>query len=223
MACYYASRRRDAARRRGCRAGRAITGSRTDIDLFSSPAPGLGLPLGLYHAEMTGEDAVWAYSEDLRHFASYLCRHPEDAEDVAQNTLLRAAQHIEGFRGEASVRTWLHTIATNECRMMRRRTAPDSLDELLDKALTASPRLDLDSPDVLPEEAALEAEARRAVVAALKRLPANYQRVLYLRDGCGLRSAEVADLLNTTVPAAKSTLYRARLGLRRELAQRAGI
>ena len=54
-------------------------------------------------------------------------RDPENAADVAQNTLLKAAQHIDGFRGEASVRTWLHTIATNECRMIRRRRQPESL------------------------------------------------------------------------------------------------
>ena len=72
---------------------------------------------------MPSSDAVWGYASDLQRFASYLCRHPEDAEDVAQNTLMKAAQHIEGFRGEASVRTWLHTIATNECRMLRRREA----------------------------------------------------------------------------------------------------
>lgn len=167
---------------------------------------------------MNGEDAIWAYSEDLRQYASYLCRHPEDAEDVAQNTLLKAAQHIEGFRGEASVRTWLHTIATNECRMMRRRTTSDSLDELLTTAVAAGASIDVNSPEIRPDEAAVAAEARRTVVAALKRLPDNHQRVLFLRDGCGLRSAEVASLLDTTVPATKSTLYRARRGLRRELA-----
>ena len=172
---------------------------------------------------MTGEDAVWAYSEDLRRYASYLCRHPEDAEDVAQNTLLKAAQHIDGFRGEASIRTWLHTIATNECRMMRRRATPESLEDLLNAAVTASSRVDVGPPENRPDEAAVEAESRRTVVAALKRLPDNYQRVLFLRDGCGLRSAEVANLLDTTVPATKSTLYRARRGLRRELASAGAV
>ncbi len=169
---------------------------------------------------MTRGDPVWAYAEDLRLYAGYLCRHPQDAEDVAQNTLLKAAQHVAGFRGEASVRTWLHTIATNECLMMRRRTTPASLDELLDTAVMTGPCLDLNSPDPRPEEAAVDAEERQAVVSALQRLPDNYQRVLFLRDGCGLPSAEVATLLETTVSATKSTLYRARRDLRRKLAAR---
>ncbi|MEA2001941.1 MAG: sigma-70 family RNA polymerase sigma factor [Actinomycetota bacterium] len=166
---------------------------------------------------MTPDDAIWEYSEDLRRFARYLCRHPEDAEDVAQNALLKAAQQIDGFRGDASVRTWLHTIATNECRMMRRRATPDSLDLLLATAPDPTGSAAIPTPKDQPEDAAIEAEARRTVVAALERLPANYQRVLVLKDGCGLPSAEIADLLETTVPATKSTLHRARRNLRREL------
>jgi len=48
-----------------------------------------------------------------------LCGHREDAEDVAQSSLVKAAEHIAAFRGEATVRTWLHRITTNECRMLR--------------------------------------------------------------------------------------------------------
>ena len=70
-----------------------------------------------------------------------------------------------------------------------------------------------------PEVLALEAETRREVVDALTRLPLHYQKVLMLKDGCGLRSVEVARLLETTVPAAKSSiLFRARRRLRAELA-----
>ncbi len=56
-------------------------------------------------------------------------------------------------------------------------------------------------------------------MAALTRLPEHYQRALVLRDGCGLDSTEVARLLQTTVPAAASILYRARHMLRSELAE----
>ncbi len=151
-----------------------------------------------------------------------MCRHPQDAEDVAQSTLMKAAQHIEGFRGEASVRTWLHTIATNECRMLRRRKAPRALDEALEAAVSAdSPGPCPESP-VDPEALALEAETRREVVDALTRLPLHYQKALMLKDGCGLRSVEVARLLETTVPATKSILFRARRSLRAELVPSAG-
>jgi RNA polymerase sigma-70 factor, ECF subfamily len=100
-------------------------------------------------------DAVWRYREDVWRLASQLCRHRQDAEDVTHSALLKAAQHVEGFRWEASLRTWLHRIATNECRMLRRRKVPASLDELL--------------------EDAVEAETRRRVVAALAGLPDRYR------------------------------------------------
>ncbi len=146
-----------------------------------------------------------------------MCRHREDAEDVAQNGLMKAAQKIDGFRGEASVRTWLHSIATNECRMLRRRVAPGSFDEVLEATLTADRLAEVSPRPTDPESLAIEAESRREVVAALNRLPERYQRVLVLRDGCGLRSAEVAHVLESTVPAVKSVLFRARRSLRGEL------
>ncbi len=81
-------------------------------------------------------DAVWRYREDVWRLASQLCRHRQDAEDVTQSALLKAVQQLGGFRWEASLRTWLHRIATNECRMLRRRTVPASRDELLADAAT---------------------------------------------------------------------------------------
>jgi RNA polymerase sigma-70 factor (ECF subfamily) len=102
--------------------------------------------------------------------------------------------------------------------MLRRRTQPDSLDQVLDSVANAG------RPDQVPAglsdpvALALEAEARREVVAALDRLPERYRQVLVLKDGCGLRSGEIADLLDTTVPSTKSVLFRARRMLREELA-----
>jgi RNA polymerase sigma factor (sigma-70 family) len=169
-----------------------------------------------------GDPGAWAtldaYRADLSRLAEHLCRQHEDAEDVTQSTLLKAAQHLDGFRNEASVRTWLHRIATNECRMLRRRLPPASLDALLDAGADLRPAL-LEqtgaAPD--PELVAEEAEARRAVLAALGTLPARQRTLLLLKDGLGLRAAEVARLLGTTEPGAKSALHRARLALREAL------
>jgi RNA polymerase sigma-70 factor (ECF subfamily) len=146
-----------------------------------------------------------------------MCRHREDAEDVAQNSLMKAAQKIDGFRGEASVRTWLHTIATNECRMLRRRVTPSPFDEALAATLAANQKAKPYAPEQSPESLAIEAENRREVVAALDQLPERYQQVIVLKDGCGLRAAEVARVLNTTVPAVRSVLFRARRMLRSHL------
>ena len=131
-------------------------------------------------------DAVWRYREDVWRLASQLCRHREDAEDVIQSAPLKAAEHLEGFRWEASLRTWLHRIATNECRMLRRRKVPLSLDELLEEAATAECQPAgpaAASPG--PEDAAVEAETRRRVVAALGGLADRYRTAVLLKEGSG--------------------------------------
>jgi RNA polymerase sigma-70 factor (ECF subfamily) len=163
-------------------------------------------------------DAVWRYRADVWELASQLCQHREDAEDVTQSALLKAAQHLDGFRWEASLRTWLHRIATNECRMLRRRRAPLSLDQLLEEAATA-PQQPAEPPaaGLGPEEAAMEAETRRRVVAALAGLPDRYRTAVLLKDGLGLPAEAVAAAMGITVPAARSVLHRARSALREQL------
>lgn len=158
------------------------------------------------------ETDVWQYRQDLSTLALYLCRHPEDAEDVAHSALLKAAAAIEGFRGESSVRTWLHRIASNECRMLRRSKSPSSLDGLLEADL-----IDVEAAGLDPEEIVIELETRREVLAALDEIPDRYRCALLLRDGQGLSMEELAEAMETTVPAAKSLLYRARTALRDRL------
>jgi RNA polymerase sigma-70 factor, ECF subfamily len=169
------------------------------------------------HAE-TPAGAVWRYRDDVWRLASQLCRHREDAEDVTHSALVKAAQHLDGFRWEASVRTWLHRIATNECRMLRRRRVPLSLDELLEEAATAAHQpAEPSAPEPGPEEAAVKAETRRQVVSALGGLPDRYRTAVLLKDGLGLPAEQVAAAMGVTVPAVRSLLHRARSQLRERL------
>src|SRR6266536_3318449 len=131
---------------------------------------------------------------------------------------------LVGCRWEASLRTWLHRIATNECRMLRRRKVPLSLEALLEDAATAENRPpEPAAGEPGPEEAALEAETRRSVLAALAGLPDHYRTALLLKDGLGLRAEDVAQAMGITVPAARSILHRARSALRERLAAAADI
>ena len=142
---------------------------------------------------------------------------------MTHNTLLKAAQHLDGFRWEASLRTWLHRIATNECRMLRRRKLPLSLDELLEQAATADSGLSgLPGRDPGPEDLAVEAEARRQVVASLAGLPDRYRTAVLLKDGYGLSAEGVAAAMGMSVPAIRSVLHRARAALRESLGSPAG-
>jgi RNA polymerase sigma-70 factor (ECF subfamily) len=164
------------------------------------------------------EEAVWRYRADVWRLASQLCEHREDAEDVTQSALLKAAQHLDGFRWEASLRTWLHRIATNECRMLRRRRAPLSLDQMLEEAATQQQPAEPPATGPGPEEAAVEAETRRHVITALAGLPDHYRTAVLLKDGLGLPAEDVAAAMGITVPAARSVLHRARAALRDALA-----
>jgi RNA polymerase sigma factor (sigma-70 family) len=163
-------------------------------------------------------DLVWAQAEDVARLARQLCGHPEDAEDVAQSSLVKAAEHIAGFRGEATVRTWLHRITTNECRMLRRRLMATSLDGLLEEHPGNAELLLLTAADADPEALAQQRALGSAVLAAVAGLPERQRLAFVLQEGGALGISEVARRLDTTVPAVRSLLVRARRTLRTEVA-----
>jgi RNA polymerase sigma-70 factor, ECF subfamily len=163
-------------------------------------------------------DAVWRYRDDVWRLAHQLCRHREDAEDVTHSALLKAAEHLDDFRWEASLRTWLHRIATNECRMLRRRKAPCRWTRCWRRRRSAGrDRSSRPRESRGPGQAAVEAETRRRVLAALAGLPDRYRTALLLKDGLGLRAEGVARAMGVTVPAVRSILHRARSALRERL------
>ena len=160
-----------------------------------------------------------------------------DAEDLVQETLVRAWRAWDGFEGRASMRTWLYRICTNVClRALENRArrplpsglgAPDALDAPLaaarpevpwlepmpDAALRAGPG----APGAPADPASIvvsRQSVRLALVAALQHLPPRQRAVLILRDVLGWPAAEVAGLLQMSVIAVNSALRRARDGLR---------
>jgi RNA polymerase sigma-70 factor (ECF subfamily) len=154
-----------------------------------------------------------------------------DAEDAVQETLVRAWRAGEGFEGRSSVRSWLYRIATNVCfdalRGRQRRARPmemgparppveSSLATRLPEESWVSPIADArvlpDSADPA-EKAAVRDSIRLAFVAALQHLPARQRAVLILCEVLRWHAAEVAELLDTSVPAVNSALQRARATL----------
>jgi RNA polymerase sigma-70 factor, ECF subfamily len=154
----------------------------------------------------------------------------EEAEDLVQETYLRAWRSYDGFEGRASVRTWLYRIATNVCltaiERRGRRPLPSGLGAPAEDAeapLVAGPEV----PWLQPFPGALlaaggtdpaaavvsRAGIRLAFVAALQYLSARQRAMLILRDVLELPAAEVADLLGTTTTAVNSGLRRARAQL----------
>jgi RNA polymerase sigma-70 factor (ECF subfamily) len=147
-------------------------------------------------------------------FGVKMCGDPEEAKDVAQETLLTMARTMRDFRGESSLSTWLYTVARSFCIKKRRRTkgAPARL-EPLDQA--AQERHGEPAPT--PEQALLGHEARATVAAALDALAPDAREVIVLRDIEGLSAAEVAEVTGLSVAAVKSRLHRARAALRERL------
>lgn len=154
----------------------------------------------------------------------------QDAEDLVQETLLRAWQKLDTYEGRATFRAWLYKIATNACldALARRpkRTLPPQLQPPADPSQPSRPPL-LEQiwlepfPDDLLAEETMEPEARYAAresitlafLAALQLLPARQRAILILRDVLDWEATEVARLLEITVAAVNSALHRARVTL----------
>lgn len=131
------------------------------------------------------------------------------AEDVLQQTFLSAYQHAASFRADASVRTWLLTIARNAAYRVRTKQGREEPMEEPLMALGVDAGWGSDNPEAL----ALAAERRETLTRALAELSSADQEVLILRDIEGLRGPEAADVLGVGERALKSRLHRARLRL----------
>jgi RNA polymerase sigma-70 factor (ECF subfamily) len=163
------------------------------------------------------ETLLLRYQPHLYRFGLRMCGNVEDAGDVAQESLISMARSLRDFRGEASVSSWLYTIARRFCIKKRRRSkfAP-AREDSLDASATAAERLADPAPS--PEQAASNQELATALTRAIDALDPAQREVLVLRDVEGLSAPEVASILGSSVDAIKSRLHRARVAVRRELA-----
>jgi len=153
-----------------------------------------------------------------------MCGHREDAEEVAQDTLLRVFENFGQLRDPEHVRPWVLRIARNYCLMKRRRSqfAPArelSLDDYM-PALTrdgGSVKLEIADWSGLPEDRVLRGELRHVLDDAIASLPDTYRSVLLLRDVEELSTEETAQVLDLSADAIKTRLHRARLAIRQQL------
>jgi RNA polymerase sigma-70 factor, ECF subfamily len=176
-------------------------------------------------------DDLESYRRELTGYCYRMLGSGFEAEDAVQDTMLRAWRSAGQFEGRSSVRSWLYRIATNVCVDMlrgRKRRArpmelgppsspePSHVGEMLPEDRWVSP---IPDARVLPEDgdpadiAVARDTVRLAFITALQHLPARQRAVLILCEVLRWQAAEVAQLLDTSVPAVNSALQRARATL----------
>jgi RNA polymerase sigma-70 factor (ECF subfamily) len=158
------------------------------------------------------------------HYSWLMCGQREDAEDVAQETLLRVFESFDQLREPERVRPWVFRIARNACLMKRRKSifAPThefSLDEFLPAMGHENGHVQLQIADWsgLPDDQLLRSEMKHLLDEAIGELPENYKSVLLMRDVEELSTTETAEVLDLTDDVVKTRLHRARLAVRRKL------
>ncbi|GAA0225142.1 RNA polymerase subunit sigma-70 [Cryptosporangium japonicum] len=182
-------------------------------------------------------DELEGHRRELRVHCYRLLGSYTDAEDLVQETFLRAWTKRDTFEGRSTLRAWLYRIATNACLDWldgkARRVLPHHRAGPSDPSVGFAPRTDVpwlqpfpDQELVAPAESGPEAVAVRretielAFLAALQFLPARQRAALVLRDVHGWPASDVAAALELSVPAVNSALQRARATLRENLPQR---
>jgi RNA polymerase sigma-70 factor (ECF subfamily) len=166
-------------------------------------------------------EMVRPYERSIYLLAYSVLKNKQDAEDAAQETVLKAFQHIDQLRSEPAFKSWLLRIAMNEARIRLRRERRNLYDSLEERAQASEdgeimPRQFADWREI-PSEALENQELRQKLQEALDSLPAHYRQIFLLRDVEHMSENEAADVLRITTAAVKSRLHRARLQLREEL------
>jgi RNA polymerase sigma-70 factor, ECF subfamily len=143
-----------------------------------------------------------------------------DAEDVLQDTYLKAYRALKDFEGRSSLTTWLYRIAVNEAFMLVRKRKPQAVsvdeNETFDSE-TEGEGMEIVDFCCLPEGELLSSESRKFLDTAIRNLPANLRVVFVMRDLEGLSIQDTAEALNLSETNVKVRLLRARLRLRQEL------
>jgi RNA polymerase sigma-70 factor (ECF subfamily) len=181
---------------------------------------------GLVRAARTGDrdamERLLVRAQEVAYrFSLLVCGHPEDAEDVMQEALLKTYQHVAHISEPSAFRTWLYTTVRNACLMKRRRRVgePSSFVSLEQGVETADGVVPVDVADAArPMDQQLsDAWVGGRLRQALSQLPPLYRMVVVMREIEGLSTREVAEIIGVSEANVKTRLHRARLMLRKQL------
>lgn len=165
------------------------------------------------------EELVNRYEKKIYRLGVRLMGNDSDAEDVLQETFLKAFEHLKDFREDSRFYTWLVRIAVNEGLMKLRKRRSDKaspMEDAVDDEGQVMPREFRDwKPN--PEQEMGQKEMERILLDAARALPASLRAVFFLRDVEELSTEETAEALGLTAGAVKARLFRARFQLRERL------
>ena len=170
-------------------------------------------------------ELVNSHWDKIYNRANSLLDNRQDAEEVAQDTFIRARKSISNFRGECSLSTWLFRIATNLAHnkhwywWRRKRGSSVSLDCPVSEGSETTFAEVIEGEDRNPADCAATAELLEILPAAMAAIPEKYSRILKLRNELDMSYDEIAEKTGLSVGTVKSRLSRAREFLRAELAK----
>ena len=160
-------------------------------------------------------------SDRIYRLALKMVANEQDAEDILQDTYIKAFRSLANFEGKSSISTWLYRIAVNEALMMLRKKQPQfvPIGEEADEESGENLPQPVEIVDwcCLPERELMSDETNGHLDMAIKKLSSLNRAVFLLRDVAGVSTKEAADILETNESNVKTRLFRARMQLREEL------
>jgi RNA polymerase sigma-70 factor (ECF subfamily) len=155
-------------------------------------------------------------------FSLLVCGHPEDAEDVMQDALLKTYRYVDRIRDPDAFRTWLYRTIRNACLMKRRRRVGEpahfaSIEQGEIGRDGEHVEIDVEDASKRPDDLALNEWVGEQLRAALLALPPSYRVIVVLREMEGLSTREVAAVTRISEANVKTRLHRARVLLRQQL------
>jgi RNA polymerase sigma-70 factor (ECF subfamily) len=168
------------------------------------------------------EQLLMRAQEVAYRFSLLVCGHPEDAEDVMQDALLKTYQYVSRIEEPEAFRTWLYTTVRNACLMKRRRRVGEpshfvSLEHGIPSSDGTTTAIDVVDRARPADERLIGAGMDERLRQALKKLPPSYRMIVVMREMEGLSTREVASAAGISEANVKTRLHRARLMLRRHL------
>jgi len=158
---------------------------------------------------------VKEHEKTVYNFAFKICRNPEQAENIMQETFFSMVKSLHQFDGNSKLTTWLYRIVSNHCLMAYRKKKNEFL-SFDDEEVNAEHKISKDW-SAIPSNAIENNELKNILDKAISKLSPDYRIVFILRDVNGYSTEETGKIANLSVPAVKSRLHRARAFLRDEI------